>query len=89
MSTTATNFNRLTMKALMLDTITHLKTGHHIHPQYKSAKAKLCQLSGQPSNISSRKLITLIGLCYEDNKLVDEFWKTIDKFDAEKFVIQG
>lgn len=82
-------FNRLTLKALLLDTIIYLKTGSHMHPAYKVAKYSLCDMSGQPRTISAKKLLTLIGVTYEDNKLQDEFWATIDKFDAEKFVNQG
>lgn len=79
-------FNELTLKALLLDTITYLKTGKHIALNYKTAKKSLCEMSNQPTNISAKQLLHLIGLVYEDNKKAESFWATIDKFDAEKYL---
>jgi len=73
----------------MLDTITYLKFGNHLHPNYKAAKNTLCDMAGQKRNINANQLLTLIGLVYKDNGLEAEFWATIDKFDAEKYLIQG
>ena len=78
--------NRLTLKALLLDTITFLKFGSHTAPNWKGAKNELCQLLGQKPNISSKQLLHGIGLVYKDNNLESEFWAVIDKFDAAKFL---
>ena len=32
--------NKLSLKALLLDTITHLKTGQHLNPHYKATKKR-------------------------------------------------
>lgn len=82
-------FDRLVVKALMMDTITFLKFGKHLAPNWKVAKNNLCKMAGQPTNINANKLLTLIGLVYKDNDLETEFWATIDKFDAEKYLIKG
>jgi hypothetical protein len=60
-----------------------------MHANYKIAKNSLCDMSGQKRTINSKQLLTLIGMCYQDNGLADEFWATIDKFDAEEYLIQG
>jgi len=78
--------NRLTLKALLLDTITFLKFGHHTAPNWRNAKVELCTLLGQKSNISAKQLLAGIGLVYRDNEIEEEFWAVIDKFDAAKFL---
>lgn len=80
------NMNRLTLHALLLDTITYLKFGQHTAPNWKNAKIELCQLLGQKSNISANQLLHGIGLVYKDNNLETEFWRIIDKFNAQKFL---
>ena len=79
--------NKLSLKALLLDTITHLKTGEHLAPNYKIIKREVCLLLGQKTNISSKQLLNGIGLIYRDNKIESEFWSTIDKFKAEKYLV--
>lgn len=81
-----TTINTLTLKALLLDTITHLKTGQHLNPQYKTAKVQLCKQLGQKTNINSSQLLNGIGLVYKDNNIESDFWKVIDKFDAQKYL---
>ena len=78
--------NRLTLKALLLDTITYLKSGEHLAPNWRNAKVELCTLLGQKTNISAKELLAGIGLVYRDNDLEAEFWAVIDKFDAAKFL---
>jgi hypothetical protein len=78
--------NRLTLKALLMDTITFLKFGNHLAPNWKSAKNALCISAGQKTNISESQLLNLIGLVYKDNKIEAEFWATIDKYNAEKYL---
>jgi hypothetical protein len=82
----ADNFNRLTLKALLIDTITFLKFGQHIAPNWKSAKNELCTLLGQKNNISANQLLHGIGLVYRDNKIEAEFWQVIDKYNAQQFL---
>jgi hypothetical protein len=77
--------NKLSLKALLLDTITHLKTGEHLNPHYKSSKHALCLQLGQKKSISSKQLLHGIGLVYRDNDIESEFWTVIDKFEAQKF----
>lgn len=78
--------NRLTLKALLLDTIIFLKFGRHIAPNYKVAKQTLCKLAGQPKNLSAKQLLTLLGLVYKDNKLEAEFWQIVDKYGVSHFL---
>lgn len=78
--------NELSLKALLLDTITYLKFGNHLSSNYKSTKKELCILLGQKTNISASQLLNGIGLVYKDNGKEVEFWATIDKFDAEKYL---
>jgi hypothetical protein len=78
--------NGLQLKALLLDTITFLKFGNHLAPNWKSAKNTLCISAGQKTNISASQLLNLIGLVYKDNKLETEFWVIIDKYKAEKYL---
>jgi hypothetical protein len=78
--------NRLTLKALLLDTISVLKFGSHLAPNSKEAKNTLCDLLGQKRNISNKQLLHGIGLVYKDNNLEHEFWGVIDKFKASKYL---
>ena len=73
--------SRLSLKALLLDTITHLKFKHHIVPNYIVTKQLLCKYAGQKKSISSKKLLHLIGLVYRDNDGEMEFWETIDRYE--------
>ena len=78
--------NRLTLKALLLDTITYLKFGQHMAPNWKNAKVELCKQLGQKTNINAKQLLHGIGLVYRDNNLEAEFFETIDKFNAQDFL---
>jgi hypothetical protein len=78
--------NKVTLKALLLDTITHLKTGEHLTSNYKATKKEVCLLLEQRTNINSSQLLNGIGLIYKDNKIENEFWYIIDKFQAEKYL---
>lgn len=81
-----TTVNRIALKALLLDTITHLKFGHHLNKGYKVTKNEVCLALGQRTNINSTQLLHGIGLIYKDNKIENEFWSVIDKFDAQKYL---
>lgn len=74
--------NRLSLKALLLDTITHLKTGNHLHDNYKVIKKEVCEQLGQKTNIKSLELLNGIGLIYKDNNLEADFWGTLDRMKA-------
>lgn len=80
------SFNRLQLKALLLDTITFLKFGKHLAPNYRSVKKSLCEMVGQKSNITAKQTLHMIGLVYRDNKLESDFWATIDSHNASKFL---
>jgi hypothetical protein len=80
------SINTLSLKALLLDTITHLKTKQHLNPHYKTTKKEVCLMLGQKPNISSSQLLNGLGLIYRDNKKEVEFWRIIDKFEAEKYL---
>jgi len=71
--------NKLTLKALLLDTCFFIKTGSHIAPNYKTAKKELCTLLGQKSNITAVQLLHGLGLVFRDNNIENEFWNTIDR----------
>ena len=86
METTNDKFNRLTLKALLIDTITFLKFGHHTAPNWKEAKNTLCTMLGQKTNISTNQLLHGIGLVYRDNNIEAEFWQVIDRYNAQKFL---
>jgi hypothetical protein len=78
--------NRLTLKAALMDCITFAKFGNHLAPNWKTAKIELCKLAGQKNSISNKAYLNLIGLIYKDNNLELEFWATVDKFQAEKYL---
>jgi len=73
--------NRLQLKALLLDSITHYKNGMHLAPNYRQAKAMFCEMLGVSSRTSSKKMIDLIYAVYVDNGLQDEADQTLRKFN--------
>ena len=77
--------NKLSLTALLLDTITHLKFKFHLSPNYLVTKGDICKYAGQKKSISSKKLLHLIGLVYRDNDIEMEFWETIDKFEMGSY----
>ena len=80
------NFNRLTAKALLLDTITFLKFGQHLSPTFAAAKTELCKLAGYPYNISSKTLLKVLQDVYTENNLKEDFDEVVKKFSAQKFL---
>jgi hypothetical protein len=73
--------NALQLKALLLDTIMHIKHGSHLHPNYKVAKQTLCEIMGVSFKTTSKTLLIYIGGVYAENNLHDEFQQTLAKFD--------
>jgi len=78
--------NRLSLKALLLDTITYLKFGHHLAPNYKITKNLLCNMSGVKTTINAKQLLSLIGTIYQDNNLGNEYIETLTNLKATKFI---
>lgn len=79
--------NRLTLKALLLSTITELMFGQPLAPNAKLTKAEYKKQAGLKKNATNNEVLTSLGLTYRDNGLEVEFWRVIDKFKAEKFLI--
>ena len=80
------SINRLTLKVALMDAITFAKFGKHLAPNWKTAKVMICRQVGQKITISNKAYLNLIGLIYKDNNLENQFWVTIDKFEAEKYL---
>ena len=78
--------NKLTLKALLLDTIVFLKTGKHLAPNYKQAKNTLCDMIQQNRNINSKHLLKCIGIIYAENGCKDEFLKVVHNHKATEFI---
>jgi hypothetical protein len=78
--------NRLTLKALLLSIITELKFSQPLSPNAKISKNEFKKLVGLKSTASNKQVLNAISFIYRDNKLEDEFWATIDKFNASKFL---
>lgn len=72
--------NRLTIKALLLDTILMIKHGHHTAPNAVAAKKRYLAMVGAPARTNSRQLLELLRFTYRDNKIEDEFNATVAKF---------
>ena len=77
--------NKLSLTALLLDTITHIKFKAHLVPNFIVTKQLLCKYAGQKKSISSKKLLHLIGLVYRDNGIEMEFWETIDRYEMGSY----
>jgi hypothetical protein len=80
------SISRLTLKAALIDCITFAKFSNHLAQNWKTAKVLICKQAGQKSTISNKAYLNLIGLIYRDNNLETEFWSTVDKFEAEKYL---
>jgi hypothetical protein len=79
-------FNRLTAKALLIETITLLKFGQTLAPNYKIAKAEFCKVANVKASIKSKEFLLLIQSVYNDNGLSNEFDTTISKFKANQYL---
>jgi hypothetical protein len=75
--------NALQLKALLLDTITHLKFNYHLHPNYVFAKKQLCEAMGVSTKATSKKLMEMMSLVYEDNGMLNDFTETCLKFNID------
>jgi len=77
--------NRLTLKVLLLSVITELQFGSPLGNN-KAAKSQFKELAGLAKNASNKKVLNALGLTYKDNGLESDFWRVIDKFNAEKYL---
>lgn len=68
-----TVLNALQVKALLMDTITHLKFKQHLAPNFHVAKKIYCTAKGIKHTVTSWTLLTHIGQTYKDNGKLDEF----------------
>lgn len=73
--------NRLQLKALLLDSISHHKHGVHMAPNYKQVKNIFCDMVGVSTRTSSKKMIDLIYSVYVDNGLKEEAQQTLKRFN--------
>ena len=73
--------NRLQLKALLLDSISHYKNGMHMAPNYKQVKNTFCNMVGVSTRTSSKKMIDLIYCVYVDNGLKEEAQQTLKRFN--------
>jgi hypothetical protein len=79
-------FNRLTVKALLIETITLLKFGQTLAPNYKIAKSEFCKVANVKASIKPKEFLLLIQSVYNDNGLSNEFDTTISKFKANQYL---
>ena len=75
------DINRLQLKALLLDTIMHIKHKTHLAPNYTNVKYIVCDALGISRKTTSKKLLNYIGDIYHSNGLGQEFESTLVKFD--------
>lgn len=71
--------NSFQVHALLIDTITHLRFGQHMHRNYKSARSAFIKAKGMKNNISSFKLLCAIGQVYKENSILQKFIDTCEK----------
>lgn len=72
--------NAIALKALLLDTVFHLKHGHHIHRNQLISKRTVCSILGISSRISSEKFLSVLHEIYKDNGREADFLNTVGKY---------
>jgi hypothetical protein len=75
-----TTINKLALKALLLDTIVHLKHGHHLAPNYHYMKHTVCELTGVSKKCTSKTLLKSIEHIYTQAGLAEEYDRTLTRF---------
>ena len=65
--------NEVLLKMLFSDSVINSKYGIHIISNYNNLKKMLCDSIGVSNNISSKKLIELIGNILKQNHVDNEF----------------
>jgi len=81
-----TDFNRLTLKALLLSVITELKFNEPIHPNAKDIKKTYKEATQLPKNASNEKVLQALHLTYKENDLEEDFLRIVKKFGAENYL---
>jgi len=81
-----TDFNRLTLKALLLSVITELKFNEPIHPNAKNIKKAYKEATQLPKNASNEKVLQALHLTYKENDLEEDFLRIVKKFGAENYL---
>jgi hypothetical protein len=74
-------FNRLQMKALLLDTIMHIKHKQHLAPNYTNVKNQVCDFMGLSRRCNSKTLLSALGVIYQQAGLYNEYHETRSKFN--------
>jgi hypothetical protein len=73
-------FNRLQVKALLLDTIMHIKHKQHLAPNYVNVKRQVCDFMGISHKCTSKVLLSALGVIYQRGGLYNEYAETRAKF---------
>jgi len=73
-------FNRLQLKALLLDTIMHIKHKEHLAPNYINVKRQVCEFMGISPRCTSKVLLSALGVIYQRGGLYNEYAETRGKF---------
>lgn len=73
-------FNRLQIKALLLDTIMHIKHKQHLAPNYTNIKYQVCDFMGMSRRCNSKTLLLALGVLYRRADLYNEYHETRAKF---------
>ena len=74
--------NRIQLKALLLDSITHYKHGKHLSYNATHVKKQYCKMIGISNRTTSKKMIDLLYWTFCDNGLKDEVEATLIKFNV-------
>jgi len=72
--------NKLQLFALLQDTVTHIKFGQHLAPNFRSVKQSVLAMFGASKRTSSRDLLAYIGHLYiQELKQPKKFTSYIEK----------
>jgi hypothetical protein len=75
--------NRLQLKALLLDTVFHIRHKQHLAPNYHYMKEVVCDIVGLSRKCTSKKLLEGIRAIYDEVGLIDEYNKVITKLNPQ------
>ncbi len=84
------NITELQLFVLLQDTVTHIRTGHHLAPNYHHVKQEVLNAFGFPKNTPSIKLLVCIGHVYvevvKDRKKFEDYinkYKLVEAYNNE------
>jgi len=80
MNNMTVEINRLQLKAILLDTITHIKHKQHLAPNYHYMKQVVCDTVGLSRKCTSKTLLEGIKWIYNEVGLIDEYNETVNSF---------